>query len=53
MSVVSGRLMPKTLRYCAACAKEMPHEIHEGAGVVALICLGCAERELSYELDRE
>jgi hypothetical protein len=53
MSVVSGRLIPKTLRYCTSCAKEMPHEIHEGSGIVALVCLGCAERELSYELDRE
>ena len=44
---------PKTLRYCKLCAKETPHEIREGAGVVATFCVRCVQRALSYELDRD
>jgi hypothetical protein len=53
MSVRAAHLTPKTLRYCRACAKETPHEIRESPGVIAAVCVRCAERALSYELDRE
>jgi hypothetical protein len=44
---------PRTIRYCRNCQKHTPHEIREGAGVLAAICVPCIERALSYELDRE
>jgi hypothetical protein len=53
MSAWAARLTPKTLHYCSACGKETPHEIREGSGVLATICLPCLERALTYELDRE
>jgi len=51
MSVWPVHFAPKTLHYCPLCQKETPHEIREAAGVA--VCLGCVERALSYELDRE
>jgi hypothetical protein len=53
MSAWIARFTPKTIRYCTTCAKETPHEIREGSGIIATICLPCVERALSYELDRE
>lgn len=44
---------PKTIRYCRVCQKDTPHEIREGAGVVATFCVPCVQRTLSYELDRD
>ncbi len=44
---------PKTIRYCRTCQKDTPHEIREGAGVIATFCLPCVDRALSYELDRD
>ena len=44
---------PKTIRFCKACQQETPHEVREGGGVVAKLCIPCMERTLYYELDRD
>jgi hypothetical protein len=44
---------PKALRYCQACHQETPHQLRQGAGVVATICVLCLQRALNYELDRD
>lgn len=44
---------PKTLRLCRTCAKETPHQLRQGSGVVVSLCVPCLERALSYELERD
>ena len=44
---------PKTMKFCKTCHKETPHELHEGAGVRATICIPCLRRALCYEMDRD
>jgi len=53
MTALPARYAPKTFRYCPLCGKETPHEIREGAGVVATLCVPCLDRAVTYELDRE
>ena len=45
--------LPKTIRFCKVCEKETPHQLREGSGLVAKICIPCMERALHYELDRD
>jgi hypothetical protein len=47
------QLRPKTLEYRPVCPKQTPHEIREGNGVLAAICLCCLERAFTYEMDRD
>ena len=44
---------PRMLSFCAACGEHTPHELLEGDGVVAKICVRCAERELTNLLNRD
>jgi hypothetical protein len=53
MAAWLAQLKPRTLEYCPVCRKQTPHEIREGDGVLAAICLFCVERALSYEMDRD
>ncbi len=58
MASMSGQMMgmadwPKTIRFCKVCARETPHEIRQGAGLIATFCVDCIARALSYELDRD
>jgi hemerythrin-like metal-binding protein len=41
--------LPKTIRYCKICGEQSTHEIRE----VGLVCLKCAERSVSADLDRD
>ncbi len=43
--------VPRIVSFCHACAKETCHELREGDGVIAKVCLSCLERELAYLLD--
>jgi hypothetical protein len=45
--------LPTTLRHCKTCARQTPHEIRTGSGVIATICVPCLQRALQYELDRD
>jgi len=47
------QLRPRTLGYCPVCRMQTPHEIREGDGVLAAICLCCLERAFTYEMDRD
>src|SRR6516165_2272295 len=40
---------PKTIRYCKICGEQSTHEIRD----VGLVCLTCAERSVSADLDRD
>src|SRR5438105_2049317 len=40
---------PRTVRFCKACDAQTTHEIRS----LGLICLKCAERSVSADLDRE
>ena len=53
MAAWLAQLTPKTLQYCPVCGKQTPHEIREGDGVLATICISCMERDFSYEMDRD
>ena len=53
MAAWMAQMKPRTLEYCPVCRKQTPHEIREGDGVLAAICLFCLERALSYEMDRD
>ncbi len=44
---------PRTISYCAACGEYTPHLCCEGDGVVAKICVPCAERQLTEMLGRD
>lgn len=46
-------LLPTTLKFCKICQRETPHQIRGGEGVVAVICIPCLRRALTYELDRD
>ncbi len=43
--------MPKILSFCRACEKQTCHELREGDGVIAKVCLSCLERALTRSLD--
>ncbi len=44
---------PRTLAYCAACGEYTPHELMEGDGVVAKLCVRCLEHEITDLLERD
>ncbi len=44
---------PRTVAYCAACGEYTPHELMEGDGVVAKICVRCMEHEITDLLGRD
>ena len=44
---------PRTLSFCAVCGEYTPHELLEGDGVIAKICVRCVERELTDLLNRD
>jgi hypothetical protein len=46
-------LLPTTIRFCRSCERETPHQIRAGDGVVAVICIPCLGRALTYELERD
>ncbi len=43
----------RTISFCRTCGKHTRHEWREGDGVVAKICMDCAERDALYALDRD
>jgi hypothetical protein len=47
------KAVPKMIKYCKTCQRETTHEISGGAGVVAVICIPCLNRALTYELERD
>jgi len=53
MAAWLAKLRPRTLEYCPVCRKQTPHEIREGDGVLAAICICCLERAFAYEMDRD
>ncbi|MBZ5586264.1 MAG: hypothetical protein LAQ30_29580 [Acidobacteriia bacterium] len=44
---------PRTLSFCAACGEHTPHELVQGDGVIAKVCVRCAERALTNLLGRD
>jgi hypothetical protein len=46
-------MRPKTIKYCKVCERDTPHQIRDGQGLVARICVLCLNRALIYELDRD
>ncbi len=44
---------PKIVSFCQVCEKQTCHELREGDGVIAKVCLSCLERALAYSLDGE
>ncbi len=47
------RQPPRTLCYCVSCGEHTPHELLEGEGIVAKVCVRCAERQLTDMLARD
>jgi hypothetical protein len=45
--------LPKTIKYCKTCQRETFHQIREGRGLAANICISCLERALAWEQDRD
>jgi hypothetical protein len=45
--------LPTTIKYCRCCQRETPHQVRSGKGVVAVICIPCLNRALTYELERD
>jgi hypothetical protein len=50
---VSFHEPPTTIKFCKICQRETPHQIRGGEGVVAVICIPCLDRALTYELERD
>jgi hypothetical protein len=45
--------LPTTIKFCRFCQRETPHQVRGGKGVVAVICIPCLNRALTYELERD
>ena len=44
---------PRTLSFCKTCGEYTPHEWVGGDGVVAKVCVGCVDRDLTNLLGQD